>query len=129
MNDPISDLIIRIKNASNTGIDIISIPYSEVKYEISELLHKEGFVKSVNKKGKKVKKFIEIGVLYKDGRPKVSGVKRISKPGRRVYKSVSLIKPVRQGYGMLVLSTPLGVLSGKDAKVKKVGGEALFEIW
>ena len=84
MNDPISDLIIRIKNASNTGIDIISIPYSEVKYEISELLHKEGFVKSVNKKGKKVKKFIEIGVLYKDGRPKVSGVKRISKPRRRV---------------------------------------------
>lgn len=129
VNDPISDFIIRIKNAGEIGKDLILVPYSEIKYAISEVLHKEGFAKSISKKGKKVKKFIEVGIAYKEGKPRVNGVKRISKPSKRIYKNVADLKPVKQGYGMLVLSTPKGILSGKEAKKEKVGGEALFEIW
>lgn len=129
VNDPVSDLIIQIKNGSNANKPAISLPYSELKFTISEILAKEGFVKSVSKKGKKIKKYLDIELLYKDNAPKVKGVKRISKPGRRVYKKVGEIKPVRQGYGLLILSTPKGILTDKQARQDKVGGEALFQIW
>lgn len=129
VNDPVADLIIQIKNASSANKPAISLPYSELKFTISELLAKEGFVKSVSKKGKKVKKFLDIDLLYKENTPRVKGVKRISKPGKRVYKKVGEIKPVKQGYGILVLSTPKGILTDKQARQEKVGGEAMFEIW
>ncbi|MEK7120479.1 MAG: 30S ribosomal protein S8 [Patescibacteria group bacterium] len=129
VNDPVSDLIIQIKNASAANKPVISLPYSEMKFTIAEILAKEGFVKSVSKKGKKIKKYLDIELLYNGNSPKVRGVKRISKPGRRVYKKVGEIKKVKQGYGVLVLSTPRGILTDKQAKEEKVGGEALFEIW
>lgn len=128
-NDPVSDLIIQIKNASAANKPAISLSYSELKFTIAEILAKEGFVKSVSKKGKKIKKYLDIELLYKDNTPKVKGVKRVSKPGRRVYKKVGDIKPVKQGYGLLILSTPKGILTDKQARQDKVGGEALFQIW
>ncbi len=94
------------------------------------MLKVKGYVKQSEKKGKKVKKTLEVTLAYEnDGSPKIKGVRRISKPGRRMYKSVGEITPVKYGHGTLVLSTPKGILAGEDARKEKVGGEALFEIW
>lgn len=130
ISDPIADMLVRIKNAGAAGKEGLSLPYSGIKMEIASKLSKKGLLKSVEKKGRKVKKTIEIELLKNSsGRPKIQGVKRISKPGRRIYYGVSDLKPVRHGYGLLVLSTPKGILSGDEARANKVGGEALFEIW
>ncbi len=129
MQDPISDLIIRMKNASLMHKETVSVTASNIKIAILDVLLKEGFIKAFAKKGKKAVKFIEITLLYKDKTPKIQGVERVSKLSKRVYLGVQDIKPVKNGFGRLILSTPKGVLSDKEAKVAKVGGEALFKIW
>ena len=129
MTDPISDMIIRIKNAQTASKESVAFPYSRLKEEISNLLEKEKFIKGVSKRGKKISKSLEVGLIYNGKTPRIQGVKRISKSSRRIYKKASQIRPVRRGYGMLVLSTPKGVRSGEDAKREGAGGEALFEIW
>lgn len=96
---------------------------------IAEKLKEAGFVSAVERKGKKIRKNLDITLKYKDGEHAIAGVKRISKPGRRLYKNSREIIPVRYGYGALILSTPKGVLTDKEARKEKVGGEALFEIW
>ncbi len=130
VTDPVSDLIVRIKNANDAGKESLTISYSKMKEAISEVLAKQGFVKNVTApKGKKVQKTLEIGLVYQDGKGKVQGVERISKLSKRVYQGVKDIKPVRNGFGYLILSTPKGILTDKEAKKEKVGGEALFKIW
>lgn len=128
VTDPISDLIIRIQNASRAKKESMSLPFSQMKFAIAQVLEQEGYIAAVDKKSKKEGK-LTLSLAYKNGSPVVTGVKRISKPSRRVYMSVHDVKPVKRGYGLLVLSTPAGVMSGKQAKIKHVGGEALFEIW
>lgn len=128
VTDTVADLINRIKTASASGKTCISVPFSKAKFSIGKLLEKESLLVSVDKKGKKTNKSIDIMLMYKDGVPAVKKVKRISKLGRRVYYKTSDIKPIKNGRGLLVLSTPEGVLSGKEAWKKKVGGEALFTI-
>jgi small subunit ribosomal protein S8 len=128
VSDPISDLIVRIQNASRAKKDTMSLPFSNMKLAIVEVLEKEGYVASIDKKSKK-EGVLTFNLAYKDGVPVVTGVKRISKPSRRMYFGVHDLKPVKRGFGLLVLSTPAGILSGKQARAKNVGGEALFEIW
>jgi small subunit ribosomal protein S8 len=96
--------------------------------EICSLLEKENFIKSVARRGKK-SKMIEVTLFYNGKFPRVRGVKRISKSSRRIYKKVSDLHPVKNGYGVLVVSTPKGILTDKEARKQKVGGEAMFEIW
>ncbi len=128
--DPVSDLITRIKNAGMVKKSVVNVPHSKLKLAIVEKLKDAGFVQSVEKRGKKVKKSIEVTLAYKeDGSPRVTDVKRISKPGRRMYRSVLEIKPIRYGHGALMLSTPKGIMTDAEARKEKVGGEALFEIW
>ena len=130
ITDPISDFIIRIKNAAGAGRENVSLPFSSFVHEIAILLSKEGYVGSVERRGKKIKKFIDIGLKYDaNKKPEVIGAARISKLGKRVYVKSREIKPVRQGHGLMVISTPEGVMTDKDAKKAKVGGEALFKIW
>ena len=129
MNDPIADLIIRIKNASKAGRPSLVMPYSRFKAAIAELLQKEGFIKSFSKRGKKVAKFLEIELAYDGATPRVHEVKRVSRLSKRVYRKTKDIHSVRQGYGRLILSTPKGILTDKEARKEKIGGEALFEIW
>lgn len=102
------------------------MPFSRMKRSIADILEKEGYVKNVDttKAG-----MLSVSLIYKGNRPAINGTKRISKSSRRIYMSVHDIKPVKRGHGLLVLSTPAGVLSGKEAREKRVGGEALFEIW
>jgi small subunit ribosomal protein S8 len=130
VNDPVGDFIVRLTNAGAIKRESISVPYSNFKLAIAEKLKDAGFIASIEKKGKKVKKTLDVVLKYRDnGMPVISGVKRISKPGRRMYKSVLDIVPVRYGKGALLLSTPAGIMTDKEAKKAKVGGEALFEIW
>jgi small subunit ribosomal protein S8 len=129
-SDPVSDLIIRITNAGAVKHAVVSIPFSNFKHAIAEKLKSAGYITSIDKKGKKIKKTIDITLKYaEDGTHVINGVKRISKPGRRMYKSVLEINPVRYGYGTLILSTPAGIKTDKEARKEKIGGEALFEIW
>jgi len=129
VTDPIADMIVRIKNAGAAGNDVVTVPYSKMKMAIAELLEREGFVKSVSKKGKKIAKSIEIGLVYDEDEPRVKGAERISKFSRRVYEKAKGLKRVKNGYGLLVLTTPKGIVTDKEAKEQNVGGEALFKIW
>jgi small subunit ribosomal protein S8 len=130
VNDPVGDFIVSLKNAGAIKKASISVPYSTFKMAVAEKLRDAGFVVAVEKKGKKVRKTLDITLKYDTaGEHAIRGVKRISKPGRRMYKSFREIIPVRYGYGSLILSTPKGVLTDKEARKEKVGGEALFEVW
>lgn len=130
VSDPIGDFIIRLTNAGAVKQASVAVPFSTLKLAVAEKLKEAGFIAGAEKKGKKVKKTLDVMLKYDhNGTPRINGVKRISKPGRRVYKGVLEITPVRYGHGSLILSTPKGILTDKEAKAAKVGGEALFEIW
>ena len=129
VNDPISDLIIRIKNASMVRKEVISVPFSKLKLAIAEVLQKEGFVSNVEKRGKKIKKFIDISLKYNDKLPEVTDVKRISKPGKRIYIGFNKIRSVKQGQGIMIISTPKGLMTDRAAREQHLGGEPLFSIW
>lgn len=130
MNDPIGDFIIRIKNASSVKKENISVPFSKMKLAIAELLNAKGYVGAITKKSKGNAKYLGVELLYgSDGSPVVSGVRRISKPSRRLYESAKNIKIFRRGFGMSVFSTPKGIMSDADAKKNNLGGEFLFNIW
>lgn len=128
--DKIANMLIKIKNAGNAGHKTVDVPYSNLKHSIANCLVKGKFIASVSKKtGKGEKFFLEMELVVKDKAPRIRDVQRISKPSKRVYIKAKDIKSVRQGYGMMVLSTPKGVLIADDAKKELVGGEALFRIW
>lgn len=123
-------MIIRIKNAGAAKKPSVDIPHSQLKMAIAEKLKEHGYVTIVEKRGRKVKKTIDITLAYREnGTPRISGVKRISKPGRRMYASVADIVPIKYGHGLSMLSTPKGVLTGDEARKERVGGEMMFEIW
>ena len=129
MHDPIADMLIRIKNGGKAGKDIVEMPFSNVKEAIAKVLFAEGYLTSYAKKGKKVQKTLEVGIAYEGKTPRVSDVARMSKPSRRFYLGVEDIKPVKNGFGLMVMSTPKGIMTGAEAKKGRVGGEALFKIW
>ena len=128
--DPIADMIVRIKNATDSKKESVILPYSKLKLAILDTLLKSGFIVSFGKKGKKVVKFIEVVLAYEEsGEPKIHGVQRVSKTSKRVYQKAKEIRGVKNGFGALILSTPKGIMTDKMAKAEKVGGEALFKIW
>ena len=129
MTDPIADMLNRIRNAQAVLHQTVNIPFSNLKYEIAELLKKHGFVEKVERKGKKINKTIEITLKYEGKTPVISGLKRISKPGQRIYKGSKELRRVRGGYGIAVISTPKGLMTNKEARRQKIGGEVLAEIW
>ncbi len=129
ITDPVSDLIIQLKNAGRAGKESVVLPYSKFRESILGTLQKEGYIKSFAKKGKKVSKQIDVELLSVLGNPKIKGVQQISKLSKRVYLGMGDIKQVKNGFGAVILSTPKGILSGKEARKEKVGGEVLFKIW
>ena len=118
-----------MKNASTAGKATVAFPYSKLKSAILECLKKEGYVSSIAKKVKGGVPMLEATLVYTDSAPKISEVERVSKQSKRVYFSMKDIHTVRNGSGLLVLSTPKGIMSGKQARKEQVGGEALFKIW
>ena len=127
--DPISNMIIMLKNASLANKELVFLPYSKMKNAIAECLKKEGYINSFSKKIAKNNPVLEVELIYVDKKPKITEVERISKQSRRVYFGVKDIHRVRNGAGLLVLSTPKGILSGREARKEQVGGEALFRLW
>lgn len=127
--DPISNMIIMMKNASLAGKGSVSFPYSKMKEAVCKCLEKEKYISKVSKKVKKDFPVLEVELIYTEKSPKITEVQRLSKQSRRVYFKMKDIHLVKNGTGILVLSTPKGILSGKDARKEQVGGEALFKVW
>ncbi|MEK7558608.1 MAG: 30S ribosomal protein S8 [Patescibacteria group bacterium] len=127
--DPISDMLIRLKNGSAVKRESVSMPYSSVKNAIALALLKVGYVTAVVKRPRKVGSALEITLRYDDGKSRIKDVLRVSKPSKRVYMGVKELRSVKSGYGALILSTPKGILTDKEARKELVGGEALFKIW
>lgn len=129
ITDPITDMLNQIKNAEAVGKTEVLLPLSNLKHEIAIMLSKEGFVGEVKKTTKGKVKQLKIALKYDNGVPAMEGFKRISKPGQRIYSKVHDIKKVRGGFGVAVISTPKGLMNGKDARKAKLGGEVLLEVW
>lgn len=127
VTDPVSDLIIRIKNGSDAKKASVVVLSSKFVENVAHILKKAGYLSSVEKS--KTKREIELGLVYFDGEPRIHGVLRLSKPSRRLYQKASDIRSFRSGFGNLVLSTSKGVMTDMDAKKQKLGGEILFKIW
>lgn len=130
VSDPVADFINRLKNGSAIGKECVSAPYSKFKFAIATKLKQEGYIKDVAKKGKKNRKSIEVELSYSDkGVSKIQGAERVSKPGRRLYEGVANIHQIKRGQGALIISTPEGIKTDREARKEKIGGETLFKIW
>ncbi len=134
ITDPIADMLMRIRNAGSAGKKTTLVPFSDMKLRIANLLEKEGYVEFVAKKTKKGVKnsmrVLEIGIMYDAPRiPRVRGAERVSRPSRRMYIGAKELHPTTQGHGLMVLSTPKGLLSAVDARKEHVGGEIICKVW
>jgi len=129
MTDPIADMLTRIRNAQAVSKPEVLVPFSKIKYQILKILEKEKFIEKIEKKGKGVKKKIKVVLKYNQKQPVISGLKRISKPGQRIYLPAKKIKSVRGGFGIAIVSTSQGLMTDKEARKKKLGGEIICEIW
>ena len=130
VGDPVADFIIQLKNAGAVKKNEVSLPYSKLKHAIADKLVASEYLVSAEKKGEGVKTVLVCALKYDtNGKHYIRGVKRVSKPGRRLYANVSEIHSVKFGHGNLILSTPAGILTDEEARAKNVGGEQLFKIW
>lgn len=126
--DPISDMFIRIKNAQLAGKDSVVFPYSKFKERIVKVLEKHELVKSADRKGKRVRKSLEVDLNPLESPVRIHDVKLISKPSRRLYAPFKKIPSPKHG-GLILVSTPKGVMCEHEARKQKVGGQLLAEIW
>jgi len=130
INDPIGDLLARIRNGQMRGLAKIATPASKLRGHLLDVLKSEGFIRGyaeIEMKGKP--RQFEIELKYHEGKPVIRELTRISMPGRRVYNAVSELKPYRGGLGISIVSTPQGVMSDTDARAKNVGGEVLCRVF
>lgn len=131
MSDPIADMLARIKNAFTTNMDTVAIPFSKLKGDIANILDEEGYIRSHEiRKEEGIQGVIKVHLKYnKNGNCAISGLKRISKPGLRVYAEKDKIPKVMGGLGVVIISTSKGVLTGSKAKESGIGGEVICSVW
>ena len=129
MTDPIADMLTRIRNANRQHHETVMVPASKLKVDIAEILKNEGFIKGYKVEGEGPIKNIVITLKYRGNERVITDLKRISKPGLRVYAKVNEIPKVLNGLGIVILSTSQGLMTDKEARAKKVGGEVLAYIW
>ena len=130
MNDPIADMLTRIRNASMRGKSIVETPASKLRVRVLDVLADEGYIRGHEATtGKDGHPAIEIALKYYEGTPVIRELKRISKPGRRVYVGAQNIPSVRQGLGVSIVSTPQGVMTDAAARSANVGGEVLCTVF
>jgi small subunit ribosomal protein S8 len=128
--DPVSDLLTRIRNAHLAKHDRVDVPTSKLKAEICRILKEQGFIRNFKLVEQKPQSVLRIFLEYdENGSPAITHLRRISKPGRRVYRGAEDIRPILNGRGLGVVSTNLGVLSDSQARDKRIGGEILCEVW
>jgi small subunit ribosomal protein S8 len=129
MTDPITDMLNQIRNALAVGKTEVLIPSSKIKNEIATLLTKEGFIGEVKKSTKGKIKALKITLKYDNGLPAIAGLNRVSKPGQRIYEGFAEIKRVHGGFGISIVSTSKGLMTNKEARKQKLGGEVLCQVW
>ncbi len=128
--DPIADMLNRIRTAKAVSKEAVDIPFSLIKYNIALCLEKEGFVGKIVKKKKEKRKFFRVFLNYKgDNTSSINEIKRISSPGQRVYARTKELQNIKGGCGISIISTPLGIMSNKEARRKNLGGEIICEVW
>jgi small subunit ribosomal protein S8 len=129
LNDPIGDLITRIRNAQMRGRSKLTTPASTLRARVLQVLKDEGYIRDFRDIEKDGHKEIEIELKYFEGSPAINEIKRVSKPGRRVYSSIKDMRLVRNGLGISIISTPKGVMSDNAAREANVGGEIICEVY
>lgn len=128
MMDPIADMLTRIRNAQRALLPVVEVPHSRLKESLANILKKEGYVMDVAVEGKLPRK-LKLRLKYQGKKSVIEGLRRISRPGLRHYVGSTEIPRVRGGLGVAVLSTPEGIMTGNDARKKKIGGELLCYVW
>ncbi|MFV1858628.1 MAG: 30S ribosomal protein S8 [Anaerolineales bacterium] len=132
-SDPIADMLTRVRNAIMGGQQLVSMPSSKLKIEIARILHSEGYIEEYEESQENDRKTLRLKLKYvgerRSRRPVITGLKRVSRPGRRAYVGKRQIPWVQSGMGVAILTTPKGVMTGTRAKQLGVGGELLCEVW
>ncbi len=130
VSDPVADMLTKIRNASMARFEKVDITPSKLKLEIIKILKNEGFIKNFKKVSQDERDTIRVFLKYDDlQQPIIHGIKKISTPGRRVYKGYRSMPRILNGYGTLIVSTSTGVTTGKKAAEKRVGGELICSVW
>jgi len=130
ITDPIADMLTRIRNGCMAGFEVVDIPSSKMKQEISRILKEEGYIKESKIINEQVQDIIRLYLKYDDtNRPVITNLKRISKPGRRVYVKKDNIPRVLGGLGIAILSTSKGIMADKNTRKAQLGGEVLCHVW
>jgi len=129
MQDPIADMLTRIRNAAAAGLEKVAIPLSKEKKAIAEVLMEEGYLSAVSVEGEGVKAQVVVELKYVGTKAVIEGIERVSKSSCRVHCGSREIPRVRNGLGIVVLSTPKGIMSGRKAAKENVGGEILCRVW
>ena len=129
MQDPIADMLTRIRNAGSAGLKKIVMPASKEKAAIAAVLKEEGYIGDFAVSGEGAKRTLGLEIKYYGGKPVIAGLERVSKPSCRVHCGCAEIPRVRNGLGIVVLSTPKGIISGRQAKAENVGGEIICYVW
>lgn len=128
--DPIADYLTRIRNGIQAGHDAVVVPASKMKARLSGILKQEGYIHSFKEVEHEGRQYLIVNLKYvKDKENVIHGLRRVSRPGLRIYAGVNEIPDVHGGLGIAILSTPKGLLTGKDAKKQNVGGEILAQVW
>jgi len=128
-SDPIADMLIRIKNGYLTKKKFVEIPFSKIKNSLAKILVKESYINNFDIKNENELKLLKLELKYDKKVPAITGIKRISKPGLRVYKGKRNIPRVLGGLGIAIISTPKGLMTGKEAYRNNLGGEIICTIW
>ena len=130
MSDTLGDMLTRIRNGQTTNKRVVDAPASRFRKNVLEVLKREGFIRNFEEKEMRPGiNFFEIELIYYNGKPVISEIKRVSKPGRRVYSSIKNLQKTYNGLGISILSTPRGVMSDNEAREANVGGEVLCTIY
>jgi small subunit ribosomal protein S8 len=130
MTDPISDMLMRIKNALMARHKTVVVPGSKLKLEIARILKDEGYIEDYRVVEEKPQIKIEIVLKYDEKkRPVIAGIKRVSKPGRRIYRGYKELRRVLDGMGIAIISTSQGIMTDHEARKRRLGGEVICEIW
>ncbi len=130
MTDPIADMLTRIRNAVTASFETVDIPASKVKVNIAKVLKDEGMIRNYKVLQGEPMKNLRLGLKYDEkGRPVITGLKRVSKPGCRIYARTDSIPEVLNGYGINIVSTSKGLMSDREARRRNIGGEVLCSVW
>ena len=130
VTDPISDMITQVRNTSRVGKPQVVVSFSNLKLALANVLKKEGYLKNVARNSRFSRNYITLDIAYNDkGESKILEIERVSKPSRRIYRKADEIHTVRQGRGICIISTPKGLLTDKEARQARLGGELMCKVW